>query len=56
MKTSIGIGLVFISDLGVRMCYVIRLHFAAFNNIVKYEALVNVIHMAIELGIKRLDV
>jgi ribonuclease HI len=56
MKTSVGAGLVFISPLGVRMRYVIRLHFAASNNIAKYEALVNGLHIATELGIRCLDV
>jgi ribonuclease HI len=56
MKTSVGVGLVFISPLGVRMHYVIRLHFAPSNNIAEYEALVNGLHIAAELGIKCLDV
>jgi ribonuclease HI len=56
MKTGAGAGLVFISPLGVHMCYVIQLHFAASNNIAEYEALVNGLHIAAELGIKRLDV
>jgi ribonuclease HI len=56
MKTSAGVGLVFISPLGVCMRYVIRLHFAASNNIAEYEALVNGLHIAAELGIKHLDV
>ena len=41
MKTGVGAGLLFISPLGVHMCYVVRLHFAASNNIAEYEALVN---------------
>jgi hypothetical protein len=40
MKTGAGAGLLFISPLGVHMRYVIRLYFAASNNITKYEALV----------------
>jgi ribonuclease HI len=56
MKTGIGAGLIFISPLGVHMRYVIRLHFAASNNIAEYEALVNGLHIAAELGIKHLDV
>jgi len=56
MKTGAGAGLVFISPLGVRMRYAIRLHFPASNNAAKYEALVNGLHIAIELGIKRLEV
>jgi ribonuclease HI len=38
------------------MRYVIQLHFAALNNIAEYEALVNGLHIAIELGIRCLDV
>jgi len=56
MKTGAGAGLVFISPLGVRMRYAIRLHFPASNNAAEYEALVNGLHIVIELGIKRLDV
>jgi hypothetical protein len=35
--------------------YVIRLHFPASNNVAEYEALVNGLHIAIELGVRRLD-
>jgi len=38
------------------MRYAIRLHFPASNNAAEYEALVNGLHIAIDLGIKRLDV
>jgi ribonuclease HI len=38
------------------MHYVIWLHFVASNNIVEYEALVNSLHIATELGIRCLDV
>jgi ribonuclease HI len=33
-----------------------RLHFAASNNVAEYEALVNGLHIAIELGVRCLDV
>jgi ribonuclease HI len=56
MKTGTGAGLIFISPLRVRMRYMIRLHFAASNNIAEYEALVNGLHIATELGIRCLDV
>jgi len=56
MKTGAGAGLVFISPLGVRMRYAIQLHFPASNNAAEYEALVNGLHIVIELGIKWLDV
>ena len=56
MKTGAGAGLVFISPLRVKMRYTIRLHFTASNKTAEYEALVNGLHIAIELGIKRLEV
>ena len=56
MKTRADASLVFISPLRVRMRYAIRLHFPASNNMAKYEALVNGLHIVVELGIKRLDV
>jgi len=56
MKTGAGAGLLFISPLGVHMRYVIRTHFAASNNVMEYEALVNGLKITIELGVRRLDV
>jgi ribonuclease HI len=56
MKTGAGVGLLFISPLGVHMRYVIRLHFAASNNVAEYEALLNGLRIAIELGVRHLDV
>ena len=56
MKTRASTGLVFVSPLGVRMRYAIGLHFPASNNAAEYEAHVNGLHIAVELGIKRLDV
>ena len=38
------------------MRYVIRLHFPASNNMAEYEALLGGLRIAIELGVKRLDV
>ena len=49
MKAGAGVGLVFVSPLGVRMEYMIRLHFLASNNIAEYEALVNGLRIAHEL-------
>jgi ribonuclease HI len=45
-----------ISPLGVRMRYIIRLHFATSNNIAEYETLINGLHIATELGIRCLNV
>jgi ribonuclease HI len=55
MKTGAGAGLLFISPLGKHLCYVLRLHFLASNNVAEYEALVNGLRIAIELGVQRLD-
>jgi ribonuclease HI len=55
MKTGAGAGLLFISPLGKHVRYVIRLHFPASNNVAEYEALVNGLHIAVELGVRRLD-
>jgi ribonuclease HI len=55
MKTGVGVGLLFISLLGKHLRYVLRLHFPASNNMAEYEALVNGLRIAIELGVRRLD-
>jgi ribonuclease HI len=55
MKTGAGVGLLFISPLGEHVRYVLRLHFSASNNVAKYEALVNGLRIAVELGVWRLD-
>jgi hypothetical protein len=56
MKEGDGVGLVFISPLGVRMEYMVRLHFPASNNTAEYEALINGLRIAVELGIKCLEI
>jgi hypothetical protein len=55
MKSGAGAGLLFISPLGKHVRYVIRLHFPASNNVAEYEALVNGLRIAVELGVRRLD-
>jgi ribonuclease HI len=55
MKTGAGAGLLFISPLGKHVRYVLRLHFPASNNVAEYEALVNGLRIAVELGVQRLD-
>jgi ribonuclease HI len=55
MKTGAGAGLLFISPLGRHLRYVLRLHFLASNNMAEYEALVNGLRIAVELGVRRLD-
>ena len=56
MKNGVGARLVFVSPLGVRIRYMVRLHFFSSNNVAKYEALINGLRIAIELGIRRLDI
>jgi hypothetical protein len=55
MKSGAGAGLLFISPLGKHVRYVLRLHFPASNNVAEYEALVNGLRIAAELGVRRLD-
>ena len=52
MKKGAGVGLVFVSLLGVRMRYAIPIHFLVSNNVAEYEALVNGLRITIELGIQ----
>ena len=49
-------GLVFILPLRVRIRYMVRIHFPSSNNVVEYEALINGLRIAIELGIRWLDI
>jgi ribonuclease HI len=56
MKTGAGAGLLFISPLGEHMRYATRLHFPVSNNMAEYEALLCGLRIAIETGIKRLDI
>jgi ribonuclease HI len=56
MKTGAGTGLLFISPLEVHMRYVIRLHFAASNNITEYEALIAGLRIVVELWVRHLNV
>jgi ribonuclease HI len=50
MVPDSGARVVLISLDGSRLCYAIRLHFSASNNAVEYEALINRLCIAIELG------
>jgi ribonuclease HI len=56
MKTGAGAGLLFVSPLGEHMRYAVCLHFPALNNMAEYEALLCGLKIAIEIGIKRLNV
>ena len=55
MKTGAGTSLLFVSSLGAHMRFAIRFHFAASNNVAEYEALVNGLRIAIELGVQHLE-
>jgi ribonuclease HI len=55
MKIGAGTGLLFVSPLRKHLHYIIRLHFPASNNMAEYEALVNGLRIAVELGVRRLD-
>lgn len=49
-------GLIFMLPIGEQLQYAVRLRFQASNNVAKYEALVNDLCIAIELGVRHLDV
>jgi ribonuclease HI len=55
MKIGAGAGLLFVSPLGKHLRYVIRLHFPTSNNVAEYEAQVNGLRIAAELGVRCLD-
>ena len=56
MKKGASVGLVFMSPLGVCMRYMVRIHFPSSNNVAKYETLINGLNIAIELGIRCLNI
>jgi ribonuclease HI len=56
MKRGAGVGLVFVSPLGVRMRYAVCLYFPASNNVAEHETLINGLRIATKLGVRRLDV
>jgi ribonuclease HI len=49
-----GGGVLLISPKGDQLLYVIQLHFRATNNVVEYEALINSLRIAAELGVQKL--
>jgi ribonuclease HI len=51
MKIGASAGLLFISPLRKHLRYVLRFHFLASNNVAEYEAMVNGLRIAIELGV-----
>ena len=56
MKKGADVGLVFVSPLGVCMRYMVHLYFPSSKNVAEYEALINGLRVAVELGIRRLNV
>ena len=50
MALGSGAGVVLISPDGSKLRYAIHLHFSASNNATEYEALINGLRIAIELG------
>ena len=56
MNKGTGVRLVFISPLGVRMRYLVHIHFPSSNNVAECEALINGLCIAIELGFRWLDI
>ena len=56
MALGSGARVVLISPDGSRLRYAIRLHFSASNNAAEYEALINGLRIAVELGATRLYV
>ena len=56
MKKGAGVGLVFVLPLRVCMRYMVHIHFLASNNVAKYEALMNGLRVAVELGIQWIDI
>jgi ribonuclease HI len=56
MKTGAGASLLFVSPLEEHMGYAVCVHFPASTNMAEYEALLCSLRIAIEIGIKHLDV
>jgi ribonuclease HI len=54
LKTGSGASVVLTSPQGHKLCYAIHLHFDATNNIADYDALVNGLRIAVEVGARRL--
>jgi ribonuclease HI len=55
-KKGAGARLIFVSPLGARRRYVVRIHFPTSNNVAEYGTLINGLHIAIELGIRLLEI
>jgi ribonuclease HI len=51
---EVGARVFFMSPNKDKLCYILRIHFPASNNMAEYEACLHGIRLAVELGIKRL--
>jgi ribonuclease HI len=51
-----GAGILFISPTNEQLRYILRIHFPASKNAAEYEACFHGLHIAVDLGIKRLYV
>ena len=54
MRGGSGAGIVITSPKGDRLDYVLQVHFRCSNNVAEYEALVNGLRLAKDLGITRI--
>ena len=54
MRTGLGAGIVLTSPKGDKLRYTLQIHFAATKNLAEYEAIVQVLRLAKELGIHRI--
>jgi ribonuclease HI len=54
MLGGLGSGIIFTSPKGDKLQYMLQIHFHASNNIAEYEALVHVLKLAKEIGIRRI--
>ena len=52
MRTGLGAGIILTSPKGDKLKYMLQIHFAASNNVAKYEALVHGLRLAKEIGIR----
>ena len=56
MGPGAGAGVLLVSPEGGKFRYAVRLHFPVSNNVAEYEALINGLHIAIDIGATRLYV
>ena len=54
MRTGLEAGIVLTSPKGDKLRYTLQIHFASSNNVAEYEALIDGLQLAKELGIRRI--